>query len=188
MSDAPTIKALRKLSRQRIDLSKVEEILQEINSGSDQSVCIIWGAVIEDALQTRIYDELSHMGKEDRERLFQYHAPMGDFSSRITMAYAFKIISVEEKSDMDKIRELRNAFAHCIYTISFATKEVAEVCFTLNFANHARALGVVDAKGIFSMTCMMRWGSLMRLGGIGYASDRGHVIYSPYTIEFERPP
>jgi DNA-binding MltR family transcriptional regulator len=46
-------------------------------------------------------------------KLFEYRGPLGDFSSKIDMSYAFGLISKDEHHDLHIIRKIRNTVAHC---------------------------------------------------------------------------
>ena len=50
MRDNETLRALRRLSRQRLDPAKLEDFLVEVNVGTDRAVALVWGCLVEDAL------------------------------------------------------------------------------------------------------------------------------------------
>jgi len=81
------------------------------------------------------------MGKEDRARLFDYsyNGALSDLSSRILLARAMGLFGPVTFDDLQRIREIRNAFAHALWYITFATKEVDEMC--AGFHSTARIVG-----------------------------------------------
>jgi len=67
----------------------------------------------------------------DRELLLDtFNAPIGTFSSRITMAHCLGIISDEERNDCDILRKIRNEYAHNHRT-SFEDKKLIDLCKNL---------------------------------------------------------
>lgn len=54
--------------------------------------------------------------KASRELLDGFNAPLSTFSSRIKACRALGLITKQEYSDLNKLRELRNFYAHTIHT------------------------------------------------------------------------
>jgi hypothetical protein len=52
------------------------------------------------------------LNSDDIRRLFDYEGPIGSFSARIRVAYAFNLFGPETRDDLDLIRLIRNEFAH----------------------------------------------------------------------------
>jgi hypothetical protein len=92
------------------------------------------------------------LNAKDRARLFE-------FSSRIIVAYALKIIGPITRADLDLIRLLRNEFAHSRMPFDFKTPPVRAVCDQLK---------IVDQPG-----CNIPHGYLNRVshGELAAASD-----------------
>lgn len=97
---------------------------------SDRATAIVGAAMIENALEvvilSRLYPLLS---KDDRLDLFDgdKNAPLATFSSRIRMGYALGIYGKVTQSHLDRIRTIRNVFAHSGRTLTFETTEVKDV-------------------------------------------------------------
>jgi hypothetical protein len=82
----------------------------------------------ENALEAIIRTRLHHLNKEQLEDLFGYEGLLGAFSAKIKIAYAFGFIDQILRRDFDRIREIRNVFAHSKTVVTFKTKAVAQAC------------------------------------------------------------
>ena len=109
-----------------------DRVMQEINHGSERSVVLVIGAVIEDRLQSAIEQLLTHLTEDEKVDFFGENGPAGDFASRIKISYAMGAIPKWMRDDINIIREIRNAFAHSQLQISFDDKEVADLCLQFN--------------------------------------------------------
>ena len=63
--------------------------------------------------------------------IFGASRPLNDFSSKITMAYALKIISKDVYDELEKIRAIRNAFAHSAELLHFDSERIAPLFASL---------------------------------------------------------
>ena len=59
-------------------------------------------------------------------QLFAPNAPLSTFSSRIKLAYGYGLISAEDRSDFDVMRDIRNDAAHTTELFSFYLPKVRE--------------------------------------------------------------
>jgi DNA-binding MltR family transcriptional regulator len=111
---------------------------KEFYGGSARSVVILQAAMVEVALEKAIQKKMrKDIPKEVLERLFEYDGPIGNFSSKTTIAYAFGILGTTARHDLDLIRLMRNQFAHCRKAMDFSTPQVAAVCEHLLIPNIA---------------------------------------------------
>jgi DNA-binding MltR family transcriptional regulator len=149
--------ALKKLSRQKLDLDRLPAVLHEINSGTDRVVAIVYSALVDDAIRGVVRARMQHLTPTEEAKLFEGTGPLSTFSARTMIAYAMSIIDKDERDDLDRIREIRNAFAHDFVSLSFEQKEVADVCRLLKapkkWAEHFDINGT-KPKFLFNITCM----------------------------------
>lgn len=103
--------------------------LERLDNG-DYALAIVGASFIEKALEVAILSRLVPMNKDTRDRLFEYRyqAPLCDLSSRIRLACAMGLFGQHTFDDLERIREVRNAFAHALTYVTFATKEVVDMC------------------------------------------------------------
>ena len=81
------------------------------------------------------------------------------FSAKIKIAHAIGVIGDEAKDDLEKIRTVRNTFAHSILEIDFETPEIQAVCKSIKVPAATKAMApkidedweIETAKGIFLM-------------------------------------
>jgi DNA-binding MltR family transcriptional regulator len=93
-------------------------------------VALIAGSWIEKTLEIGILSKFIKLEDDQRKRLFDYdhRGPISDFSARIKIAAALDLFGPKTHADLERIRMVRNAFAHSVHLLKFNTKEVADVC------------------------------------------------------------
>jgi DNA-binding MltR family transcriptional regulator len=72
------------------------------------------------------------MSEKELAELFDGTAPLSTFSAKIKIAYAMGIIGKLTRHDLEKLREIRNAFAHSIRHLSFDLPEIANIVESFN--------------------------------------------------------
>jgi hypothetical protein len=166
---------LKKLAKRRFDPDKAAEVINEINSGSHRSVAIVWGAIVEEALEDSLSRAMKHLTRPEKELLFERNGPLATFSSKIIIAYRIQILDKVQQSYLNRIRHVRNAFAHGLYELTFATKEVHDVCRLLSIAQSAR---LTDPKACYCIACLRLWTRLSEHGGVlSFAPGKGRHVY-----------
>ena len=95
---------------------------------SDRGCALIAGSITENSLEQILRTRLIPLGKEKMDELFGFDGPLGTFSSKIKIAYAFGLIDVKIRDDLDRVREIRNTFAHSKVAVEFATPEISRAC------------------------------------------------------------
>ena len=120
------------------DLPAVET---ELYGTNDRARGVLLAAVTENALTIFVRHALrEEINSDDRRLLFDQNGPLGTFSTKILVAYAFKLFGPDTRHDLDLIRLLRNQFAHSRKSFTFEAPVVARVC------DHLRS---PDAAGAF---------------------------------------
>lgn len=104
--------------------------LERLDGVGDHALALVGASFVEKALETAILSRLIPLNEEDRKRLFDYQfgGPLCDLAGRIQMARAMGIFGANTFDDLERIRQVRNAFAHSLWHITFATAEVADMC------------------------------------------------------------
>lgn len=173
MSKSDASAALKKLTRERLDPARIAELVDEINAGTDRSVAIVWGAMVEDALQTSVIRATSHLSELEHEKLFSLKGKLSNFAKVINEAFSLKAITEEQASDLHLVREIRNAFAHGILDLSFNTQEVKDICSYISFAETFKHRSDVDYRMVYSVACLMLWQVLGPCGMVMGVSSKG---------------
>jgi hypothetical protein len=132
-----SIKALKKMSRSNPQASDIRKIEDEIFlAGSDRVTAVMLSSFLEENLSRLIEKAMNpKLNSDDKTRIFGERGIAGTFSSKITTAWAFSLIGPIIRSDLDIIREIRNAAAHSRMHFSFNTEEVANTCRGLQIVN-----------------------------------------------------
>ena len=63
-----------------------------------------------------------------------FNAPLGTFSSRIKAAYAIGLITKEQSLDLERLRKIRNEFAHSWKPIDISKQKVAALIDGMSFS------------------------------------------------------
>jgi hypothetical protein len=121
---------LRAISRRDPDPGdEIVSLSEAMHTGeSDRGCVLISGSLAENCLQQIIRVRATQLTDNKLEELFGFEAPLGTFSAKIKVAYAFSMIDADIRSDLDRIREIRNAFAHSRVLLSFKTPCVERAC------------------------------------------------------------
>lgn len=130
--------ALKKLVKEPPTKDDINRAVKELNTDGVRGCAVLAHALLEDMLRQCILANMTDLNKDEQDRLFVGSGPLSSFSSKIQLAYAFKIIGTKTRHDLDTIREIRNAIAHTSLKIDFDTPEVASLCAGLHCLNVAK--------------------------------------------------
>ncbi|HLY40503.1 MAG TPA: hypothetical protein VKR52_04775 [Terracidiphilus sp.] len=108
------------------------KFLDALNEESDRGAALIALAMIDDLLEQAILAFLID-DRESKRLLEGFNAPLGTFSTRTLAAYSLGLISEREFNECNKLRKVRNEFAHNVHQ-TFDDERVKEICATLNFS------------------------------------------------------
>jgi hypothetical protein len=101
------------------------------------------------------------LSTDEDTRLFGVDGPMGTFSNRIAVAYAFGVIDADDRKKFDFIREMRNACAHSRMPLSFETRELAGVMSLLLGDSGIVPQSPAQARAIFLGLCALLFAVLV---------------------------
>jgi DNA-binding MltR family transcriptional regulator len=94
-------------------------------------VAIATAAILDNHLELALKAAMLPMSKRAYSELFDSFRPLSTFSAKIRMAYALRIVSKEVHGELEKIRKIRNVFAHSSNLLHFGSPEVAPLFATL---------------------------------------------------------
>ena len=69
-------------------------------------------AILDYDLERAIKWKMRPLNKQMSKRLFGTYGPISTFAAKIDIAYALDIITTELRAELNKFRQMRNAFAH----------------------------------------------------------------------------
>jgi DNA-binding MltR family transcriptional regulator len=137
---------IKKLSRDEPSLGDVLFLIDYLDRVDDRIVTIIATTRLEDALENAITSKMVDLSQSDYAELFRGDQPLATYSAKIKLAFALGLIGKQTRSELNTIRLIRNAFAHCRKAIWFSTDEVAEACSRLTIPERTDRLA--EFKGI----------------------------------------
>ncbi len=128
---------LHKLTKYRVADDTVSSALfglledKATEGAKDRTIAVVATTYLENVLRKAITAHL-HVAV-DEKRIFEDDlAPLRDFSARIRMARGLGIVNDETEQDLNRLRSIRNVFAHSVENITFSTEAIAKNYATLN--------------------------------------------------------
>lgn len=120
--------------------------LSEFQRESDRAAAVLAGSyldsVLESLLRKSFIENFIQINK-----LFRGTGPLNSFSSKIMLTEAFGLISKDEASDLNKIRYIRNEFAHRAHGLSFTDQSIKDRCDSfICVKNKFEELPIVDRE------------------------------------------
>jgi DNA-binding MltR family transcriptional regulator len=88
------------------------ELIDHLTEESGRGAVLIAAAKLEDYLTELIQAILPLDGKNYKSKLFNFTGPLGTFSSKIELAFAFRLISKSFYDSLQALRKIRNDAAH----------------------------------------------------------------------------
>jgi DNA-binding MltR family transcriptional regulator len=76
---------------------------------TDRAAAVLGAAYLDDHLE-KVFR--ARLRSETPDTVYRYRGPLGDFASKIDLAFALGWITTELRDDLHVIREIRNKFAH----------------------------------------------------------------------------
>lgn len=106
----------------------------EIERGSDRSVAILAGTIVE----THVTALLRHSVQAD-DKLWESRthpsAALGSFSIQIDLLYMMRRITEEAHRDLVLLKDIRNRFAHDLDVTDFTTERVKNKCMAMTLVD-----------------------------------------------------
>jgi hypothetical protein len=118
-------------------LTGLIEGIQHLNLMSHSGIAIATAAILDSQLERALKRAMRPLSKTLYHGLFDPFRPLSTFSSKIVMAYVVGIISGDTFKELEKIRQIRNAFAHSSGVLHFGSANIAPIFSTLKRPNIA---------------------------------------------------
>jgi hypothetical protein len=119
--------------------------MEEIKSQTDRGSAIAGTAYLDLLLRDRI-ERAMRPDPDLQNELFQNRGALQDFSARIRIAFAFKLIGVWAYLDMCALRDIRNAFAHSADAFGFDREDLATLCTNFHLPKAVKYQNSADPK------------------------------------------
>lgn len=117
-----------------------------IPTAEDRVAAIMEATKLESELEDAIKSKMVSLNNTEHGEIFTGEGALATFGAKIKIAYALGVFGKRTRKDLDTIRAIRNAFAHCRKPLFFHTEEVAGACALLTVV--ARTPNLSSFKGI----------------------------------------
>jgi mannitol operon repressor len=129
-------------------LVEFKRFLDASNKESERGLALICGAMIDDLLERSILAFL--IDHEETKRLLRgFNAPLETLAARALGAFALGLMSEREYHECEKLRKIRNVFAHNVHAL-FTDQNVRDLCANLEFSAKDFGDVVVGARGQYA--------------------------------------
>ena len=96
------------------------------------SAAVILACSLFDDILSRILIAFFVDCKISRELIYGGNAPLGTFSSRIKCTYSLGMLTKDELDDLNKLRKLRNEFAHKWNYLDLNNEKMISICRSMH--------------------------------------------------------
>ena len=113
-----------------------EPVYLELGGESDRAVAVLTAAFLDHQLESLLRRFFRQVRETDS--LFEPMQPLASFSARIKLAYVLGLIDRQSQRELNRVRKIRNLFAHDRRPLSFADSKIANACSALEFPDALR--------------------------------------------------
>jgi hypothetical protein len=107
------------------------EAIMNTQRMSHASVVLRMTSILDYDLERCIKRKLRPLDKKTSERLFEGYGPISTFAARIDISYGLSITSEDIHHELNKIRRIRNKFAHTKHALSLDAEPIKSLFYTL---------------------------------------------------------
>jgi DNA-binding MltR family transcriptional regulator len=111
----------------------------ELQRRGHPGLAIAVAAILDTQLEQCLKHAMRPLPKKVYEDLFDPMRALGSFASKITMAYALRIISREIYLELEKVRRIRNGFAHSSNLLHFDSESIAPLFAQLKASTQSKS-------------------------------------------------
>lgn len=127
------------------DLDELNSLLEVVDGHDDRGLVLSLAAFAEDTLGRLLIVYLRE-GKQAKELVEGFNAPLGTFSARIKAALTLGLLHREQYDNLEILRRVRNAFAHDWQGVSYDRNDIQALIGQLHNRTLAHADGEVDER------------------------------------------
>ncbi len=112
----------------------LKNLYVEIERGSDRSVAILAGSIVEAHVTTLLRYSVQ---ADDELWASRTHpsAPLGSFSVKIDLLYMMRRITEEAHRDLTLVKDIRNRFAHDLDIPDFMIQKIKDKCMAMRLVD-----------------------------------------------------
>jgi hypothetical protein len=110
----------------KVDTTRIERVFETAQHESDRACCILVGALIDDLISDAFKRELRSECTKGTDSLLASFAALGSGGARSRLTFALRWISIPANQMIDRVRRLRNDFAHNIEAVDFEKSAIRD--------------------------------------------------------------
>lgn len=122
------------------DVVSLRKAVARFTKQVDRGTALVAAAWADDALEKCIRAAL-RPDKSTADDVFRSDGPLGSFGARIKVAFLLDLIEINARKDLDRIKSIRNDFAHGRRELRFTTPTIKDRCALLHGAQACRLGG-----------------------------------------------
>jgi len=130
---SPQSRSWNTLIKKPLSEKELVKIITNLKAMPDRGVALVGSGIVERSLEYAIAQKMRKMGKKRYNAIFQ--GPLRGFSQKIQVGYGLSVFVHKGAKELEKIRKIRNAFAHTVHDINFTTPRIKSHCDLLESAN-----------------------------------------------------
>jgi hypothetical protein len=148
------LSSLSELKRLQFDLRQedYERFYKELNEQSDRGAALVATAFIEHILVMVLCTRMAAVEGGVNSWFYGDKAPFSSFSAKIKIARALGILGPQTEEYLDRLRNIRNLFAHTPRPADFSTPAVAAECRKLLIADPDFQPSLSEGRRNFTLT------------------------------------
>jgi hypothetical protein len=130
LTDDSKPKTIKELQKEIPSIRDVGQRLAMALRAEDYKADMLSANLLEYMLKKAIITKFIPLGNDPLESIFSDggNGPLSTFSAKIKLAYALGIVSAETRLQIERVKEIRNHFAHHKDKVSFKDPSVISVC------------------------------------------------------------
>jgi DNA-binding MltR family transcriptional regulator len=109
-----------------------EQLVTLLAKQTQAGNALVIASLVEDHLEQLLVSAMRPLSNKKSKRIFESYGPLGSFSAKIDIAYAFSLIEPEVYADLRAIKDIRNAFAHAKNFQHFGSEEIVRLARKLS--------------------------------------------------------
>ena len=118
--------------------------------GDDRAHAIVAGALLEQALEAALLTHFDLEEGEARTLFADQEGSISTFAIKIKLSYALGIIDPTIRTELTRIKNIRNVFAHTRAAINFQTPPIVDACNLLQLPYLVQFGGLLGALPTFA--------------------------------------
>lgn len=145
-------------------------LMASLDGMDDRSTILVLSAFLDNLLEIAIRWRLKSLGTTKRDKIFRNSgAPLSSMSAKILIANAMGILGDEPCAQLDRIRTIRNTFAHSMKPLDFSNPAVQKECEKLRPDNLVSGAGLtpLTTREKLVVTCQLI--GMLLVGQVGHS-------------------